>query len=660
MVSHRSQQLRLFVLCILSLLCTTLLPPPTSAAPAPTKDISAGGLHGCALRDDGTVVCWGDDADGQLRVLPGDRYVQVSAGGYHSCALRDEGSIVCWGQSSDGQTTVPPGERFTQVSAGGYHSCALRDEGSIVCWGQSSDGQTTVPPGERFTQVSAGGYHSCALRDDGTIVCWGQSTAGQTTVPIGEMFTQISAGTFHSCALRADGSLACWGHDYHGQTSPPEGRFDQVSAGAFHSCALRADGSLACWGLDYHGQAPQRTLAPAALPDGLGANTYQQRLSLNAERYAVPDASFTVSAGSLPPGLSLSASGELSGTASSAGTSSFSVTATDANGFSATRTYTVTINSAPTTTKILSTVPNVAVVGQPVTIVYDIATPNGSPTGSVSVGDGSASCTASVAASQCALTFRAAGQYTLTATYSGDSTFVGSQSIPLIYQVNAAGPPTRIVALTTTAQSALVGTAFAMPFQAVVTDGYGNRVPGVEVSFHAPNSSASGTFSGGRTEAVTSTDGLGIATAPPFYANNQAGSYSVLAMISGWAAPISFNLTNLLTATTSTTISLSATPNPAPRGQPVTFTATVSSSEQTPSGQVVFKNGASVLDVVALHDGAASFTTASLAPGIHRITATYLPASGGVSGSPEWAQQITAQQITDQFVFLPLIAVQAS
>jgi hypothetical protein len=52
---------------------------------------------------------------------------------------------------------------------------------------------------------------------------------------------------------------------------------------------------------------------------------------------------FAVTAGALPPGLTLSPAGAITGIGTAVGTFGFTVTATDANGFSGTRSYTINI-----------------------------------------------------------------------------------------------------------------------------------------------------------------------------------------------------------------------------------------------------------------------------------------------------------------------------
>lgn len=80
-----------------------------------------------------------------------------------------------------------------------------------------------------------------------------------------------------------------------------------------------------------------------------------------------------------------------------------------------------------------------------------------------------------------------------------------------------------------------------------------------------------------------------------------------------------------------TTTSLTSSPNPAPTGQPVTFTATVSAGTGTtvPTGPVAFTDGFALINVVALDNtGHATFTRSTLTAGLHQIKAIYIGTNG--------------------------------
>ncbi|MGA0306598.1 MAG: RCC1 domain-containing protein, partial [bacterium] len=75
----------------------------------------------------------------------------------HTCAVLDNGSATCWGNNSNGQlgdgtttqSTSPVAVSglgsVSSISAGGNsngsHTCALLDNGSAMCWGYNNDGQ---------------------------------------------------------------------------------------------------------------------------------------------------------------------------------------------------------------------------------------------------------------------------------------------------------------------------------------------------------------------------------------------------------------------------------------------------------------------------------------------------------------------------------------
>lgn len=92
---------------------------------------------------------------------------------------------------------------------------------------------------------------------------------------------------------------------------------------------------------------PTIVIAPASLPTANSGSFYSQTLTANG---GVAPYAFAISAGSLPPGLSLSSSGTLSGMPAASGIFNFSVTATDSSvgvgPFSAIQTYSVTVGAA--------------------------------------------------------------------------------------------------------------------------------------------------------------------------------------------------------------------------------------------------------------------------------------------------------------------------
>ena len=103
----------------------------------------------------------------------GEKFRSISSGGFHTCALRADGSPVCWGNDERKQASPPAGEMFSSISSGYAHTCALRSDGSPVCWGEGDYEETSPPADENFSAISSGWASTCALRPDGSPICWG-------------------------------------------------------------------------------------------------------------------------------------------------------------------------------------------------------------------------------------------------------------------------------------------------------------------------------------------------------------------------------------------------------------------------------------------------------------------------------------------------------
>jgi alpha-tubulin suppressor-like RCC1 family protein len=322
----------------------------------------AGLAHACALLDDDTVKCWGDNAFGQLGQgttddlgddageMGGDllaidlgaglTVVALAAGNNHSCALLNDDSVKCWGANGSGQLgqdatdnrgdganemgdnlpAIALGTGAVAIVAGGDHSCALLDDDTVKCWGENGSGQlgqgdtadrggapgdmaalTAIPLPMAAVAIAAGGDHTCAVLSNNTARCWGDNFFGQlgqgnqldrgddpgevAALPAIDLGTgrtalTMAAGQSHSCAILDNLTVKCWGENGSGQLGQgdTDDRGDAggemgnnlpavdlgvgneilgIAAGQTHTCALRSDLTLRCWGGNGAGQLGQ-------------------------------------------------------------------------------------------------------------------------------------------------------------------------------------------------------------------------------------------------------------------------------------------------------------------------------------------------------------------------------------------------------------------
>jgi len=111
---------------------------------------------------------------------------------------------------------------------------------------------------------------------------------------------------------------------------------------------------------------------------------------------------------------------------------------------------------------------------------------------------------------------------------------------PTVTPTTTPGPATTIVATGGTPQSAPIGTHFWQSLEVSVTDAHGNPVSGADVTFTAPASGPSATFSNGGS-ATTGADGLASVTAT---ANSTVGGPYQVTAETGTLTPATFSLTN--------------------------------------------------------------------------------------------------------------------
>ena len=265
----------------------------------------------------------------------------IAAGQYHTCALLDNASVKCWGENNRGQLGIDnttnmgdnsgemallpvvnlgTGRTATAIAAGEYHTCALLDNASVKCWGKNDWGQlgtdsganrgdnsgemaalptVNLGTGRTATAIATGEYNTCALLDNASVKCWGSNDYGAAGIDdstdddigdsSGEMAqlpvvnlgsgltaTAISVGDDFACALLSNESVKCWGFNGRGELGIDNattmgdntGEMAQltginlgtgrtakaITSGDSHNCALLDDASVKCWGYNSDGQ----------------------------------------------------------------------------------------------------------------------------------------------------------------------------------------------------------------------------------------------------------------------------------------------------------------------------------------------------------------------------------------------------------------------
>lgn len=268
-------------------------------------DTSAGDQYACALRDDGTIWCFGW-VPGVSSISPyspeqpweGDNWSSLHSGVNHMCAIKNDGTLWCWGQNLDGRLGLGDTESrsephqvgladdWASVSLSNYHTCGIRTDNTLWCWGQSSDGKLGIEPdvGDRlapvqvdantdWVDVDTARNHTCATREDGQMFCWGDGQEGRlgggdledamTPSPVveGTNWTDVETFETHSCALDEDQQMSCWGSNFDGQLGIGEFRdkdaptsldvskpFVDLAVRDADGCGIDIDGALWCWG----------------------------------------------------------------------------------------------------------------------------------------------------------------------------------------------------------------------------------------------------------------------------------------------------------------------------------------------------------------------------------------------------------------------------
>ncbi len=330
------------------------------------------------------------------------------------------------------------------------------------------------------------------------------------------------------------------------------------------------------------------TISPTTLPNGSVASAYSQTLTASG---GLAPYAFSVSAGALPAGLTLSAAGVLSGTPTAGGTFNFTVTATDSSPspgpFTGSRAYTVVIAPAVVTLP-AAALPNAtlgsaysASVGPATggTAPYNYAVTSGALPGGLTL-----SALGQISGTPSALgTFNFSVTATDSSTGTGPYTATQSYSITVVDQPPVANPVSVTVAYNSGANPVTLNITGGTPISVAVASPASNGAAvasGTTITYQPTTGFAgsdsftytatnTGGTSAAATVTVTVSDPVITVTPSGGFAATVGVAYTQTFTWSGGASPYSgYQVTNLptglsITATSANSATISGTPTAA-------------------------------------------------------------------------------------------------
>jgi hypothetical protein len=222
----------------------------------------------CALRDDGRVMCWGQNAYGTVgdgtrtpRPVPVlvprvEHAVSLAAGPAGTCAVTADGHVWCWGAFDENLAPrqVAGVDHAVDAIVTGLVRCARHGDGRVTCWA-GTNAPVEVPALGPARRLTGGSGFACSLHTDASVSCltFDDKGAPRKATPVPEVHGAVQIATVFrtTCAVLPAGAVRCWMIDEEramtvGTVAGLADAIDLVAGGS-HVCAARRSGGATCF-----------------------------------------------------------------------------------------------------------------------------------------------------------------------------------------------------------------------------------------------------------------------------------------------------------------------------------------------------------------------------------------------------------------------------
>ncbi|MDD4080335.1 MAG: ABC transporter permease subunit [Eubacteriales bacterium] len=153
------------------------------------------------LTKDGAVAYPGFQENVYSRIPEGlDKgVVDIAATSNTNAALKEDGSLVFWGNITKGENQVPEHlGKIISIHGGRNHYTALTDQQEVLSWGSNTFGESSVPDfpqNATIENIYTGSYQNYALTSQGDVITWGLKGYVLGTDHLGrDILTRIISG----------------------------------------------------------------------------------------------------------------------------------------------------------------------------------------------------------------------------------------------------------------------------------------------------------------------------------------------------------------------------------------------------------------------------------------------------------------------------------